>query len=537
MMSDMNILGINISSAELISGIKTLLAIKDYIQTLKDRFDYNVVRMAMNNPISKDDLSSLSESISKAEDKVTELEKNIAFYKGQLSMAETLSKRPSSCTDDTCPFVANSLKIMSMGYDEKLTSSEEELYETEVFIGRANDDLDAMVRLSDCRFILDSITDKIDSTKTILMKLPNGEIFSDSNVLISRFLDGYAFEEINTLASYIDMANVVDLYNNDTKYLSNLEKDLNEFKYKTQMIDSIIEELTELQSGFDSIINQIEALNADITNGTRELMSLKEEDKNYTLLEQSLTELDDISKNKAELTVEYNKIENDIVRIKSLLANLQLNRSRLSVLDNDLKPLVIDRDNCNHSIRTLAEYNEELKQYQANYDTIEAIKYYSSPTSGIQIIFLNLYMNKILSLANELLSLMFNGELEILPFIINEREFRIPCCSAGGLPSDDITSMSNSQICIISMAIQFALLYHSSTKLNIPRLDEIDSGLDFSNRGQFIIFLRELMGKLQIQQTFIISHNSEIPTNNVDIIMLKNDNSIKELAGNIIYRY
>jgi DNA repair exonuclease SbcCD ATPase subunit len=194
-----------------------------------------------------------------------------------------------------------------------------------------------------------------------------------------------------------------------------------------------------------------------------------------------------------------------------------------------------ERDKYIHSLSLITDYTNELAEYRAKYDKIEAIKYYSSPNSGIQLIFLNLYMNKILSIANDLLGLMFGGEIEILPFVINEKEFKIPC-SVAGLKTDDITSMSNSQICMVSTVIQFSLLYQSSTKLNIPRLDEIDAGLDNFNRTMFVNFLHELLTKLSINQAIIISHNNEIMNSDVDVIVLRN-NGKKEINGNVIYHY
>ena len=116
-------------------------------------------------------------------------------------------------------------------------------------------------------------------------------------------------------------------------------------------------------------------------------------------------------------------------------------------------------------------------------------------------------MGKIISLANELLALLFNGEYVIQPFIINESEFRIPCLGSGYL-NDDISSMSSSQIGMISMILSFSLLYNSSTKYNIIKLDEIDGPLDYNNRVYFADVLNRIMSILGSEQCIMISHNS-----------------------------
>ena len=120
---------------------------------------------------------------------------------------------------------------------------------------------------------------------------------------------------------------------------------------------------------------------------------------------------------------------------------------------------------------------------------------------------------------------------------INENEFRIPCVS-NGLIHDDISSMSTAQKCMISMILSFSLLYQSSTKYNIIKLDEIDGGLDSINRPYFITLLDKLMSMLKCEQAFIISHNSELDDTSCDVILLKDDpyNSLVSDRANIIWK-
>ena len=148
---------------------------------------------------------------------------------------------------------------------------------------------------------------------------------------------------------------------------------------------------------------------------------------------------------------------------------------------------------------------------------------------------MQMYMNDIIDISNRLLGMLFNGEYVLYPFVINETEFRIPCCG-NGLMNDDISSMSASQIAMISMIISFALLHKSSSTYNIVKLDEVDGALDTNNRMQFIVLLQKMMDMLRYNQCIMISHNSEINTANVDLILLKHDSN-EELTGNIVYDY
>ena len=232
-----------------------------------------------------------------------------------------------------------------------------------------------------------------------------------------------------------------------------------------------------------------------------------------------------------------NELVDKMVRINQ--CNEMINQASHKVLEatKQLEPLLRDRDKVNHSIQMAYDYQAELATIKQQYDLIESIKYYSSPTTGIQLVFMELYLGKIISLANELLANLFNGEYVIQPFIINESEFRIPCLGNGYL-NDDISSMSSAQISMISMILSFALLHNSSTKYNIIKLDEIDGPLDENNRILFTEVLNRIMDIMNTEQCVLISHNSELNVDNSDVIVLKSEHlSIEYTRGNVIWKY
>lgn len=215
-------------------------------------------------------------------------------------------------------------------------------------------------------------------------------------------------------------------------------------------------------------------------------------------------------------------IEKAKENIESVKDNMN-HRAKLIAESNSfadsIEKLRICYNNTNQDFRMAAEYINELTQYNNTYQKIETVKKFTSPTTGIQTLFMEAYMNNVLIVANQLLQLMFNGQFILQPFVINESEFRIPCAGNGYL-NDDISSMSTSQICIISMIISFAMLYNSSSCYNILKLDEIDGGLDTNNRLHFISMLNQVMAIMKCEQCFIISHNSELETGEISTIQM-----------------
>ena len=218
-------------------------------------------------------------------------------------------------------------------------------------------------------------------------------------------------------------------------------------------------------------------------------------------------------------------------------------RGKLVLIKDELDDITVHKypsikdeiDKLKYKLVLYNDYVEEYKKFSNKYSIVETVKKYASPSTGIQTVFMGMYMNDIISTSNQLLSLLFNGEYVLHPFVINESEFRIPC-SGKGLLNDDISSMSTSQICMISMIISFALLHKSSSVYNIIKLDEMDGGLDSQNRVQFILLLQQMMSILGVSQCIMISHNSELNMNNADVIVLKNSDPNLKIDGNVIFR-
>ena len=236
-----------------------------------------------------------------------------------------------------------------------------------------------------------------------------------------------------------------------------------------------------------------------------------------------------------ELTVIKETLDNNTSELDTLERQLGTLNANMNNITNDIKVLSEEKDEIKHSLVMLTDYKKELALYQDSYTKIDKIRYYASPSTGIQTLYMQLYMNNVISTANNLLSLLFDGEFILQPFIINEQEFRIPCLGSG-LLHDDISSMSTAQKSMISMILSYSILHQSSGVYNIISLDEMDGSLDGSNRLYFMTLLDNIMRILGCEQCFIISHNSELISEMADIIMLKDDPGAN-YGGNVIWKY
>ncbi len=326
-----------------------------------------------------------------------------------------------------------------------------------------------------------------------------------------------------TVSTLIDK--YIDIFNMKAQYEALQTTYINTVDLYTKIINKV-DQIKELKENESALVREYKKNNI-------ELVKLESSCKEYNgyiadinneldILDRLLplaTALKEKHESLAQVTEIINKAKENIDSVKDNMNHRAKLIAESNSFADSIEKLRICYNNTNQDFRMAAEYINELTQYNNTYQKIETVKKYTSPTTGIQTLFMEAYMNNVLIVANQLLQLMFNGQFILQPFVINESEFRIPCAGNGYL-NDDISSMSTSQICIISMIISFAMLYNSSSCYNILKLDEIDGGLDTNNRLHFISMLNQVMTIMKCEQCFIISHNAELETGEISTIQM-----------------
>lgn len=362
-----------------------------------------------------------------------------------------------------------------------------------------------------------------DIDSFIIMVYRNGDILQWMNI------DLTILKEVKNII--IEMNNIdSNLSSLNEKYSSMVtNKDL--IEYLSKEIEELKKEKSEHEDEVYNINIKLDELNNKFTNAKDTLDTINHNIEMKDLYERlikeeiepkmkQIKEYDSKYKEFKELAKEFNN-EKDVLD---------------DLVSNQIPKLTSVINDANFKIRLYNNYVNEYNQYKDEYEKYETIKYYCSPTTGIQTVFMGKYMNDIIDISNNLLSKFFGGSFVLQPFVINEKEFKIPV-KGDGILNDDISSMSTSQICMISMIISFALMSRSSSVYNIIKMDEIDGGLDTNNRLAFFNVLSILMNYLNCSQCIMISHNSELNLANMDIVLLKNSDPNIQLDGNIIYNY
>lgn len=525
---------------EYVIGLNTLKDIKDTVDVFRDSVEYGVIEETITNFINQGidpaiQIQVVNNEITNLKNQIEQSKLEIMRLEGLLQATEDLKFRPSNCKIDSCKFIKGALEAARQEPEEQLKIQNGILEGCKVDLKSKEDNLEYLNKIIYCVNYINILTRNINNYKSILKKLPNGYIFSDKDVFLQKLVNGNNFEEINVLYSYLNCANMIEEYKvaKDMLYKLNIENKI--YESKNDRIIEIQEDINNLTEKTNELSNKLTEKYNELEDSKYRLAELSLKETKFKTLNNLLEAFEKLNKSNQEITDRFNTIKSDMIKINDNITMINSLQNRINDINLSLQPLSEEKDKLKHASALLVEYRAELKEYQSKFDIVETIKYYSSPTKGIQNVFMEIYLNKIIDMSNRLLMLLFNGEFVLQPFIITADEFRMPC-KGEGIMNDDISSMSTAQICMISMILSFTLLYQSSTKYNIIHLDEIDGGLDTSNRLNFTIVLDEVMRMLNCEQCVIVSHNNEIDTEQADIILLKNE-GLDFVPGNVIYEY
>ena len=531
-----------ITKDEFIYGVGIMTDIKDAISTVKSYASEEALKVVIGNLKNGfsyiEDYNAYKESLEKLYQRQRDIESGLSKYNDILAFTSDLSKRPTECKIDNCPFIKSALEAFNKKPQENIELLEKERLEIEADIFDEEAYLYTIEQAMKLEQMINNIIRHINSSTIILNKFPTGKYLTDTNTFLDNFNSVTMLNELTDLQDSLQYANVFEQYKNLQTELVKLESDYKIYENKAEVIDDLCEEINRINDKLSRIINELEEKRKDIQIQREAKLELEDKIKTLDNSINILRKIEELETKKESLMEKLATVTNNMEVIKQELEKQNFLNSEISNLDKDIKPASDEKDKILYSLKQLDEYNAELQMYNNSYSTIELIRKYSSPTKGgIQTLFMQLYMGKTISMANELLSLLFDGKFELLPYIINESEFRIPCVNKeSSVHHDDISSCSSAERAMISMMISFSLLHHSSTVYNILRLDEIDGALDQNNRSNFLIVLNKFMKELGVENCIMISHSSEMDMSNVDIIQLVPVDNSKP-NGNIIFTY
>ena len=339
--------------------------------------------------------------------------------------------------------------------------------------------------------------------------------------------------------------NLLNLYIDDAENFEKLNmyrNDLKVFENEYEIIKNSGLDVIEIENKILELDDKINERNKLIDTNNSSKLDIENELNEYTQKSESIIEALTIKDSIKSLEDRFNEVKlrvDEIQKLKidkiNLMEELVCSKNQYNILKDYIDNLTTKK---NQIIFNMETYNTLVTEYNALkllFEDAEEIKEALNSSKGIPLIFLQVYLKNCPIMMNSLLDTIYEGEMQIEGFIIDENEFRIPFIKSG-IRVPDIIMASQGETSFISIVLSLSLIIQSMTKYDIICLDELDGPLDTKNREEFVKVLYSFIEQTNSEQIFLISHNDVFDNEPIDLIMTGAVNVENYRQSNVIFR-
>lgn len=366
-----------------------------------------------------------------------------------------------------------------------------------------------------CHQNISTILDNIKSKKELFKKLPKD--------IQDQFLLDTLFDRMSNLlplydktALYAELSKVTE-----SELMQQDVADLKANREKLTLLKSASGNDAYFQKRKSEILSELEEIRSIIESTTLSLHQSEAKLQELQLNLESAEELKDALVRKDSVDTQITTLQTATDTIQSLLEESRNASTQLERVVFEHDKLQNEYNNNEYRLHYYETYHDELKTYNTKYDEMSLIRSALSSKEGIPLLFIQIYLKNVQEITNELLEVIYDGELSIDDFVITADEFKIPFTTKG-TEIKDVCYASQGERSFISLALSFALIYQAISRYNILLLDEIDATLDTDNRAKFLQVLEKHISMIDGEQVFVISHNNMFNMYPVDVINTKN---------------
>jgi len=502
----------------------------ELIKTAEGMYDQSIFEKCIKNILLDNiDPNSIYRDLlkrkSNIEDKIKDSKLELSNLENDNKKIMMLSNRPNSCKDDTCPFIKDLVDIGKkyeiQSVDTCIESVQKSIHDDLETLANIESEMDDLSKIFYISATVKEAISVLRSKSGLINKLEPIRKVMDNKWLYEKLRDRYLFMEFSKVTDIIEAESIYEDYKKSKDKLVSLEADLKVYRANRSMVDSLTNSITQLEEKMNHNSEEIKRLNKHIVFLNDLLNNLNAKSTMLSAILDKINAKKSLDEKMLELKSKFSTIKDNIRLVKEKADSVNSIKNSLVSIDKMIDETEREVSELKFSVASLYNYNKEIATYKQNYERMLFIKNACSPGSGtsIQSEYVKMYMNDIISTCNSLLSYMFNGSIKLQLPIIGDKDFSIPFIGPFGMVVPDVSYGSTAQKCMIGLAFSCASLLRSSTKYNIPRLDEIDGGLDTENRYGFITALNFLLDTMNTSQCIMISHNNEFDTQSVSKII------------------
>ena len=297
--------------------------------------------------------------------------------------------------------------------------------------------------------------------------------------------------------------------------------------------ESIKAEITSLTKYDEAtLLDQISFYRNQVDQDLNQILELEKENEainnsidEYNQLYMDLTNIEMLRMEECKYEQDLNTINSMITKLQTGITEGRVLKEKLIIIEEKFGELEVMIKNTNDKIAKLNFVIRDIDYAKDELDvTLTNLKYYelllraSSSKEGIPLEYIKIFLGRTRDKINRLISGVFDDDIEVLDFVISETEFKIPY-AINGQVVEDISSLSQGQTSIITLALSFALVDNIDSPYDIFLLDEVDGALYETDRRKFLNILLNQIREVGIEQIFLTTHNRTFEGTPINLIM------------------
>lgn len=527
------------NASDILSVENILGKLVDMVTDLYSSIEYGdeELKEAIYGSDAFDKIHKMHNEINQITEDIESNSSRIFNLRNVLKSTEILKNKPDECTISSCIFIRDALKVDIVKTQHEIDRLIDINEANNKKIASLNDRIHMYTASANSRVRVSRILDVRRTASTAVSRLPISckELIMNEELFKSKLSQREIYIEHNLC----DLIEVLDYDNRRRELIDKIDSCKDKLEGANK-IDSIVNEYTR----------ELHVMKATLTSNKEEYESCKHNIREctfgvekYEVSYNDIKNLSSIMDKITEMTNEHASLLKEADSIRISLTDYSNGMNRLSKLSKEIEDIKVtyktlseDRDTLVYKSKSIEKYEEEKKELEERYAKISLLKDISSSTKGIPIIYTDIYIKDTRKIANRLLTYILKDEYELLPFIVDDKSFKIPCRRGYDKKNDDISTMSAGEKSIMTLVLSVALLVQCGTEYNILLLDEIDGPLDVEKKEKFIMVLESIMELLEIEQVFVISHSNQFDAYSCNIIALNGSEMNNINNSDIIFK-
>jgi DNA repair exonuclease SbcCD ATPase subunit len=332
------------------------------------------------------------------------------------------------------------------------------------------------------------------------------------------------FVQKETVQSLLEKIEFHDKYLEDKKNLLDAQKTLELIQAKSNQMsmESLVQEQSAIMLQMNECKDKIRKLDRKM-EGINQLLNSTEE------LLQDFRLMMEYDRKSGEYQRRIQSIQQRKQELNTLLEEREKYHQReseyqsaIDTYDGMIKDVTDEIMDLHMKRSIFEELSKEIDHVQEWYEYAELIRDAVSNRTGIPKVHIMFYCRALKSIANDIIKEIYDGELILRDFIIDDNRFEIPYYTKG-VNVSDIRYGSQAEISVATIAISFAILIQFMPKYNIILLDEIDGPLHETNKKRLFASLEGQLKQINCEQVFLITQSKAYNNYPVNLIITDPD--------------